>query len=83
MYTILETVASPCTAVALRVMSLGQSVSDAIKAKRLHDQLLPNTVSVEGNKINDIVVKSLSVVYNHLSFPQTAFLVVRSNSFPN
>ena len=35
-------------AAALRVMSLGESVSDAIKAKRVHHQLSPNVLYVEG-----------------------------------
>ena len=34
-------------AAALRVMSLGESLSDAVKAKRVHHQLTPNELGVE------------------------------------
>jgi hypothetical protein len=40
------TVSLECAA-ALRVMSLGESLSDAIKAKRVHHQLSPNILGVE------------------------------------
>ena len=39
--------AHTCTA-TLQVLSLGESLSNAIEAQRLHHQLMPNHVSVEG-----------------------------------
>ena len=67
-------------AAALKVMSLGESVADAIKAKRLHHQLLPNTLFAEGIITCNTFSYHWSVVTWHCSWSRDLYPSLRGLS---